>query len=1229
MAEVEKDPLRHFFHVGFKEGRWPNPYFDPLWYLAEHPDVRESAFHPLVHYARHGDLEGRRPSPLFDTAWYRSHYRLSQQEGALAHFLERRRSGEFSPLPDFDAKYYMLHNPDVVAAGVDPFEHFLYSGIREGRNPSADFDAKFYSARYLREDPGQNPFLHYLAHKQEPGVVGKMPVSEASIPREVKRFSKPGPEFEEFHGLPISASPRAKLLAYYLPQFHAIPENDAWWGKGFTEWTNIARGLPRFHGHYQPRIPRDLGFYSLETNEPFRKQAALARAAGLYGFVFYYYRFNGRRLLEGPIERFLADPSINFNFALMWANENWTRRWDGADSQILISQDYLQSDDESLMEDFVRHFRDPRYIRLAGRPLLMIYRPGLIPKAREVLGRWRQLLNERFNENPIIVMAQVFGDLNPKVYELDGAIEFPPHKLTQGMKGVQDGLELLDPEFDGVVLEYDRVISTSLDDDAPQFPLIKTLFPSWDNCARRLEGGTVISGSTPQKYEFWLSRLIRYAQRNPFFGERIVCINAWNEWAEGAYLEPDQYYGSAYLNATGRAVAGIERLGDVPRLLLVGHDAHPHGAQELLLNIGQTLRYSFGLGVEFLLLEGGELEPRYAKIGRVTILNNDGDPKALFTSLGSRGFDHAIVNTTAAARIVPLAMDAGIGCIVLVHELPRIIGEMKLESGLRAALKFADKVVFASTFVRDELLRAFNFPVSDKLIICPQGVYKPIKFSEKEGANVRRDLQIEDSEALVIGMGYGDLRKGFDLFIQLWRMFCHDETRVHFCWVGKLDPLLEEWLRGEISDAALTGTFHAVGYSDDVAAYFSAADAFVLTSREDPFPSVVLEALSVGLPVVAFERSGGIPELLRRHAAGRVVPYADVIAMGTELRTILRSTRIEKEDRVVRRALTDAHYGWKAYVRELLRLSMPAMPRISVGVVNYNYAQYMPERLASVFGQTHPVHEIFVLDDCSGDSSLEVIETVAKDWNRDITLVKNDVNSGSAFAQWQKAAEVSSGEYVWIAEADDLSRPEFLTKLVTLLVADPKVRFVFSDSQTIDQAGSPTSGSYKSYYTTVEPDALMRTTVFDGSEFALRFLSVKNLILNVSAVLWRRDALSRALRACGNELRSYRVAGDWRLYLQALSESDARVGYESEPLNLHRRHSGSVTHSLSAQRHIREICEIHKYGLTRFDWTKETADLQRRYVAEISAQFGVPPVNEGSNSVPSKAPERVGKRTRS
>jgi glycosyltransferase involved in cell wall biosynthesis len=254
---------------------------------------------------------------------------------------------------------------------------------------------------------------------------------------------------------------------------------------------------------------------------------------------------------------------------------------------------------------------------------------------------------------------------------------------------------------------------------------------------------------------------------------------------------------------------------------------------------------------------------------------------------------------------------------------------------------------------------------------------------------------------------------------------------------------------------------------------------------------------------------------------------------------------------------------------------MPDVPTVSVVVPNYNYARYMPERLGSIFRQTLPVHEVIVLDDVSTDDSLTVIPAIAADWKRDITLIPNEKNSGSVFAQWRKAAEVATGEWIWIAEADDSSSEEFLALVMSLAASDPEVVMAFSDSRTIHVDGSAQWESYKGYYDTVEAGALARSEVFDGASFAARFLSIKNLIMNVSSVVWKRSALLAALDACGEDLKAFKMAGDWKLYLTALSAPGAKIAYEAVPLNVHRRHAGSVTHALAADKHLAEIRTCH------------------------------------------------------
>ncbi|WP_442756475.1 glycoside hydrolase family 99-like domain-containing protein [Methylocystis sp. JAN1] len=1204
---IEKigDPYEHYFTQGAFEGTSPNFYFDSSWYLSVNPDVAEAKINPLVHYALYGEREGRSPSLLFDPQWYRRRYDLSEDECALAHYMRHRATGAYSPFPEFDVPDYLARHPDIAQAKVDPVEHYVEYGYREGRNPSNLFDTNYYLWSRLGGKAAECPLLHYLAHRHEPGARGAPDDNYASVAREVRRFTQPSAYFEEFQPAAEGKAPQAKVLAYYLPQFHSFPENDAWWGKGFTEWTNLGRGLPRFQGHYQPRIPRDLGFYNLESVQLMKRQIELARASGIYGFIYYYYWFNGKRLMDRPLDGFLADPGLDMPFCIMWANENWTRRWDGAESEILISQDYDEADDEGLCADIARHFKDPRYIRIDGRPLFFLYRASSIPNAAGAVARWRSILSRQHREDPIFVSAQAFGDNDPASFGMDGAIEFPPHKIVNNLRTQNQSLHLLDYEFKGQAYSYEDVVRSSLD-DAPStsLPVIKTAIPSWDNDARRQGAGLVITGSTPEQYESWLAKLIKRAQEKPFFGESFVCVNAWNEWCEGAYLEPDLHFGAAYLNATSRAVFGRARKQS-SRVLLVGHDAFSAGAQYLLLNIGRTLKRTNGVEVQFLLLDGGALKADYEKVAKTHIISESLRLRSFLKEMRQRGFGAVIVNTAATAHVAPLANDAGLPPILLIHEMPRMLAERNLVRSVQRALECGKRIVFAAPTVRDLVLKeAQAEPRLPSTLILPQGVYRPIAPSDESARRLRQEFSIATTEPLVIGVGYGDLRKGFDLFIQVWRLLQSALKKVHFIWVGDVCPHVMKWLGPEVESAAETGTFHVTGFRDDVDAFYAAADCFVLTSREDPYPSVVLEAMSAGLPAIAFDKAGGIPDLLKDTSFGEVAPFCDTVAMARAVREALDHP-LSSEERNARREYIRNRFDFQDYAADLLELSLPGLRRVSAAVPNYNYARYMPERLGSVFAQTYPIREVIVLDDCSSDDSLEAIQKTAAHWERDIRLVANDVNSGSVFSQWRKAALLAKGDFVWIAEADDSCDAEFLEELIPFFDKDEQVKFVFSDSRTVDADGSPQWDSYKSYYATVAPDALSKSAVFDGAEFVAKYLSVKNVILNASSVVWRRASLLAALDACETALSNYRFAGDWVLYLTALSQPNARVGYNASALNVHRRHGSSVTHSTEGARHIDEIARVHALIAELFPRIDEASKKQSAYRDELRDQFGL------------------------
>ncbi len=1197
------DPVGHFLDHGAREGRLPNPYFATEWYLRNNPDVGLLGQNPLLHYIRRGEAECRAPAPHFDLAWYRTRHTAAAGQTLLWHFLERRTGGQASPLPEFDPAYYLEVYPDIAAAGVDPFEHYLHWGYREGRNPSAGFDTMYYVRRYLDGDLSENPLLHYRRIRRLLRVHPSPPQSETGVFDTVRRNTRPGADFEEVQKLPPGARRLAKVLAYYLPQFHAVAENDAWWGTGFTEWTSIARALPRFEGHYQPRVPRDLGHYSLDGTATMRRQVALAREAGLFGFVHYFYWFNGRRLLERPVEAMLDDAGVDFPFCLMWANENWTRRWDGGDQQVLIGQDYRAEDDEGLVDCLARHFRDRRYIRLQGRPLLMVYRPALIPDTAATTARWRGMFRARHGEDPLLVMAQSFDAMDPRPLGFDAAIEFPPHKLVTGLAMRNAEMNWFDQRATAQVFAYDDVVAASLGEPAPEYPLVKTAVPSWDNDARRQGAGLVLQGASPVKYQAWLAELVARARAAPVAGEALVCVNAWNEWAEGAYLEPDVHFGGAYLNATARAVTGMAGASAGPGVLLVGHDAFPAGAQMLLLHLAQELRRAAGVRLEILLLGEGTLREAYAAVAPTTVLGDPAAWPAHVAGCAARGIGAAIVNSAVSGAVVGVLAEVGIPATLLVHELPRLLAEKAALAAARAG-SAARRLVFPAETVRRSFAGLADFDPRASVVL-PQGNYRGVAFCAAARARLRGELGIGEGRLLVLGAGYADLRKGFDLFLQVWRAFGRRRRDVVFAWIGGIDPALLAWLGPEIEAAEATGRFLRPGHREDAADWFSAADGFCLTSREDPFPTVVLEALSAGLPVAAFEGAGGAPDVLAG-ARGVVVAMADPVAMAAGLARLLRQPR-DAAARVAAAAAARAEFDFAAYAAAVLALAAPDLPRIGVVVPSYNYARHMAARLDSIFAQTHPVAEVLVLDDASGDDSVAVARAAAARWGRAATVVENARNSGNVFAQWRRGVEMVRGDWVWIAEADDEAAPDMLATLASRIGGGADVVAVACDSRAVDGDGAVLWESHQPYYARSGAAALARDGLFGAREFAARFLAERNLLVNVSAMLFRRSTLLDALVRCEVALAEYRVAGDWHLYLDLLGHCEGEVAWVAAPLNTHRRHGGSVTGALEPSRHVAEIARAQAHAGALLGGGDELAVRQRAYLAEVAGALGVAP----------------------
>lgn len=990
---------------------------------------------------------------------------------------------------------------------------------------------------------------------------------------------------------------QSKIIAFYLPQFHPIPENDKWWGQGFTEWHNVGAAKPLFTGHNQPRIPGALGYYDLRLAEAANAQFELARQYGINGFCYYYYWFHGKRILEKPLQDLVDGKTDPFPFCICWANEDWTRSWDGNSGEILLAQEHTPESDFKFIQDLAPLLKHPDYIRVEGKPVVLIYRVEKLATPVETIAAWRVWCLETGIGELHLCAVQAFGFDDPTPFGLDAAVEFPPHTAHEkypdlGYRTPATNIQDLTPEFTGEILSYSAVAKAAMQRPRENYTLHRGCFLAWDNTARRQQHASIFHGFNTTTYQNWLTDIVVKNVNEQATG--LTFINAWNEWAEGTTLEPDQVYGHELLEKTarvqeltpflaqktywkhGQALIYLQHIATSEHIILVGHDANFNGAQINLLNMARSLRRDLHMQVVIVLINGGELLADYEKIGATLVVGTEDnwETKLLnFLSVYTNiGFSKAICNTVVTGKIAKLLVTKDYQVISLVHELPALISAYGLEAECWQLSNHAHNIVFASKWVAQQFCERY-WPSAEKVVITPQGVVENPYHSQQQLRNIiREELNLASTTLIVIGCGYADTRKGIDLFIRMAgevSQTVQDQT-VAFIWVGELEHNLAPYLLADIERLGLQENFHITGKTNNPARYFIAGDVFALTSREDPFPSVVMEAFDAEMPVVAFAGGGGYVDIVNA-TTGALVPYLDVSAMTMEISRLLNDEQqritIGKNNHVLCRQ----KFTYPPYLRKLLALlnAVPAEqveqgllqhqswnfqtkpPTISVIVPNYNYGRYLELRLLTILSQTLKPTEIIILDDASTDYSLDLIQKIAATTEIPIHIHTNTINTGNPFVQWEAGIALASSELIWIAEADDYCEPILLETLATQFL-DPEVNLAWTDSIMVDDNGNGEGFEYKKYYAEHYGEFWQQDFKIAGNELIDKCLLVANVVPNASAVLFRRTAVTEDL----NLIKQYKFSGDWWFWISMAQTG--KVFYSAQALNYHRRHNCSV-----------------------------------------------------------------------
>ena len=1133
----------------------------------------------------------------------------------------------------FDAVYYLNENPDVVQSDLDPLSHYYWQGYREGRNPNPNFDTNSFMKKN-KNLQGMHPLVYYIKNFNKKSLSSK--VSDRDLNATLKPISKtvafpeqtesaepmidrdfrvtPEQKTIDLVYSPLGActtyeekqSPAIpyttlKLIAFYLPQYHPIPENDQYWGRGFTEWTNTTKALPLFEGHYQPRLPGELGFYDTRIKDVIAQQIALAKQYGIYGFCLHHYFFSGKPVMRVPLNQILTNKDLDIPFCLHWANEPWTTRWDGQAHKggVIFHQEHSSDDDYNFFHDIEPALRDDRYIRINGRPLILIYRPDLFPNMKETVERWREYSHRAgIGELYLAVMQTSFsGKINPKQYDFDAAVEFPPHNVR--MVDLKHKVRFYDSHFRGNIFSYPSMVKGALERKKPDYKLFRGVLTSWD-CTPRRRNPDIYIDDSPELYENWLKSMCDYTLQHLPPSESFVFINAWNEWAEGAYLEPDRKYGYAYLNKTASALVRASKQqsqNGKDKVVFIGHDAALAGAQILLMDLIAWIKEHTDIDIGIVLGKGGYLKDRFSQLAPTVILEDLirlFDDETIRHKINSFCGAHTRIlyaNTFVSGEYLHYFRDMDAPIISHIHELTKSIEKFASRKALDEMLTYTDHFIACSRPVAGELTDIHQ--VAKEKISTVYSFIKPeprsAALSERDRKATRKELGLPENRTLVWGCGSMDWRKGPDLFVDIAEILVKKEVKkIHFYWIGGRAAGEYADLESRLDERGLRKWVSFLGEKQNPRDYFRAGDIFLLSSREDPFPLVCLEGAENRLPIVCFADIGGMPDFVEQDC-GFVVPKNDLEAMAEKVHILiedkqLRSTLGENaRNKLLERYTADTACS---SILQICRDFSSIDPKVSVIVPYYNHEAFIEQRLDSILHQTFRDFELIIINDASTDKGMEIVNRKCKD-RKNVTIINNEKNIGNPFINWFTGIEAAKSELIWLAEDDDYSDLNFLENMIPVF-QDKDVNLAYCSSNAVDENNNIKKDFYIEcgYYDDLKASLKWNNDYINsGTKEVIEGLAIKNTIPNVSATLMRKSALKKVDIS---NLDQFVCGGDWYVYMQLLKEG--KIAYIRNSMNYHRRHPDSIVCRAlcSPKDTIKDYYLLHSYVIDNFLVEDET-----------------------------------------
>ena len=1171
------DLLQHFMLYGYKEGRNPHPLFDIQYYLTSYSDIETAQTNPLLHFIRYGWKEGRNPNSFFSVNYYLGSNPDVKQTGInpLFHFSEYGWKEGRNPSPLFETNFYIESNPDVKDNNVNPLTHFLLFGIREGRKPRHSIEENYPEKSILPTDSqnGLDNFFNYNILEEDKKII------EQSNYFDRKYYLTKNPDI---------------LQAGIDPIIHFC-------NHGWREGRN-------------PNPNFNISFY-LDTYEDIKVK-------NINPLVHYIKYGQAEKRLTKAIE---IDEEILVSKADISDIELISPDW--GSSKIAIVAHIFYTD---LIDEFLQYFKNiplPYDLYITTTVGNKEHIKKRIKKEGNILKVNIQCYKNRGRDiGPFVELLKsklVKYDLVCKIHSKKSThqpnLSNWRRYLIDNLLGSDKIIEKIIDEFNhdeklGIIYPvHHPYISYIMEDlqEEKNMDIAKQFFPEikFDfNCLFDFPSGSM----------FWF----RPKALSLLHTSNISIDSFENEKGEidGTLAHTiERLFGilpikSGYHLKKAFFPEKIRRLSNKPMvsinetesILFVSHDLALAGAEMLLLHLMRWFLKHTPFKINLLAIkkgiDDGKLLNNFNKITNVLIwdelLDKYTENEAIdYLKKQTGKVDLIYGNTIIAPSIYKYLRNYNAPYITHIHELEQTIKKYVASNVLDDMKKYTNTYIPCSEPVKNNLF--INHQIPEEKLKLVNAFIQPSNFVEQDRSSLRKQLSLPESKTIIWGCGTIYWRKGVDIFIQTAKKIKDIGIKnFEFIWIGanywKSDSeeygTWNEW-ESYINENKLQSHITFLGEIDNPKRYFLAGDIFYLPSREDPCPLVCLEAAECNLPIICFEQAGGMPSFVETNA-GSVVPFLDINSAANEIISLINNKSIRRKKGETAHEKFIKRHSSEIAIPEILKIchsTMRSQPLVSVIIPVYNQEKYIASRIESVINQTFRDYEIIILDDCSTDKSLEIIQQY--DYHPSITIFQNEVNSGSVFRQWQKGVKMANGKYIWIAEGDDLAEPIFLETLLPLLNHD-KVNLSYCASHTINENDDVEKEHYLNagHYSDLNypKSRWLDSYTSEGIDEIVNALSIRNTIPNVSAVLFRATSVKMV---DFNECSSFVCGGDWFAYVSILK--NGKISYSSKHLNYHRIHNQSVVgkSKLTPKNILPDYFKMHSYILENFTVQRKTFEL--------------------------------------